>query len=270
MARSLQTQLWFVEVDWDIKPIRDSPEDVFRFMGEMEGMSTGDGFNSELPTGLASMATKCYSPMCPQDSRCYAARCPYRQAPSSFLSHETRPPSPGPSAVPSTTRDEWTEEVDPRILNDLSDKQRERQTIIRQAIQSEIQFEADLQALETLYLLGLRDADPPVIQPFSKLSDFIVKVFSNELDLHDASRRLLEHFTIRERESAQRGLISSVGDIFLQAAADFRNIYPEYTGNLPQAENALRQEMEDNADFRFFCDVGVLAHSTRRPCDLRP
>jgi hypothetical protein len=52
MAQSLQNQLWFVEVDWDIKPLRDSSEDVFRFMSEMEGM--GEGLTSELPSGLRS------------------------------------------------------------------------------------------------------------------------------------------------------------------------------------------------------------------------
>ena len=256
MAQSLQNQLWFVEVDWDIKPLRDSPEDVFRFMGEMEGMGAGDGLNSELPSGLMTMATRCYSPSCPQDSRCYASRCPYKQVPSSFLYIRDAPPTPEASSPAREDHREWTERVDGRVLRDLSEPEYHRQTIIRQAIQQEVQYSADLSALEELYISGLRDAQPPII-PRHRLEKFIHEVFSNEAEIREASGRILDHFTIRERESAQPGLIPSVGDIFLQAAADFRNIYPEYTGNLPHAENVLRQEMEDNADFRFFCDVSL-------------
>ncbi|ORX37372.1 Dbl homology domain-containing protein [Kockovaella imperatae] len=263
MAQSLQNQLWFVEVDWDIKPLRDSPEDVFRFMGEMEGMGAGDGINSELPSGLMTMATRCYSPSCPQDSRCYASRCPFRQMPSSFIYMPDPSPTPEASTIHGEEPSDWTGQVDGRILQELTDEQYHRQAIIRQAIQQEVQYSADLTAMEDLYINALRNAQPPII-PHYRLEKFIHEVFSNEAEIREASGRLLDHFTIRERESAQPGLIPFVGDIFLQAAADFRSIYPEYTGNLPHAENVLRQEMEDNADFRFFCDRIVRENDGRR------
>ena len=218
-------------------------------------MGAGDGLNSELPSGLMTMATRCYSPSCPQDSCCYSPRCPYKQSPESFLQvHTAHAVAEHSSGAQRVDRGDWTEMVDPRVLRSLPEDQYHRQTIIRQAIQQEDQYTADLTALEELYITGLRKADPPII-PRYRLEKFITEVFSNEAEIHEACGRLLDHFTIRERESAQPPLIFSVGDIFLQAAADFRNIYPEYTGNLPHAENVLRQEMEDNADFRFFCDV---------------
>lgn len=251
MAQSLQNQLWFVEVDWDIKPLRDSADDVFRFMSEMEGM--GEGLTSELPSGLMTMATKCYSPSCTGDRRCYAPRCPYRSSPNSFLGrHQASPPTPAPST--SMRRGDWTQDVDPFTLRSMSEAQHTRQTIIRNAIESEMQYEADLTAMETLFINGLRTADPPVIQPW-RLGRFIGEVFCNERELHEICKRLIEYFTVRERESPQQPLILSVGDIFLQAAADFRMAYPEYTGNLPQAEALIKKEMEENPDFRLFCEV---------------
>lgn len=252
-ARSLQNQLWFVEVDWDIKPLRDSSEDVFRFMGEMEGMGAGAGeaLNSELPSGLLTMATRCYSPSCTQDQRCYSPRCPFRTSPDSFLGYQEAPAPPTPRV---DDRDDWAVNVDQYILNSLTDRQRSRQEIIRQAIQAELAYDADLSSLRSLYVDSLRRSNPPVIDPPYRMEQFIEEVFANFVELHEACQRVLESFTIRERESARRPLIESCGDIFLQAAAEFRGIYPEYLGNLPQAEARMKKEMEENTEFRLFCE----------------
>jgi hypothetical protein len=47
VAHSLQNQLFFVEVDWDVKPLQDTVGDVFQFMNELDGMA---GTTYELPT----------------------------------------------------------------------------------------------------------------------------------------------------------------------------------------------------------------------------
>ena len=253
LAQSLQNQLWFVEVDWDIKPLRDSSEDVFRFMGDMEGIGAGEGLTTELPSGLMTMATRCYSPSCTGDSRCYAPRCPHQTKPDVFLGRQDIV-APLPTGS-SMNHGDWTEDVDPLVLRGLEPLQHKRQTIIRQAILSEMQYDEDLTAMENLFIDGLRYADPQVITPEDRREHFIDEVFRNALDLHEACKRLIDHFAIRERESAQRPLILSVGDIFLQAAADFRDLYPQYTGSLPQAENVLKKELEENTEFRLYCEV---------------
>lgn len=252
MAQSLQNQLWFVEVDWDIKPLRDSSDDVFRFMGELEGMA-GDALTGELPKGLMTMATRCYSPSCSGDSRCYAPRCPYRTPPATFLT--TRPPSPVPERQ---QRDDWTDAIDPRLLRDLSPQQLNRQTIIRQAIQAEVQYEADLTAMYN-FVLGLREAN---VIPFWRLETFITEVFGNAMEIRESCRRVIDHFSIRQREQAP--LIRTVGDIFLEAATEFRLVYPEYTGNVPAAEEAVKKELEDNAEFRLFNERVVRENDRRR------
>ena len=248
-AHSLQNQLWFVEVDWDIKPLRDSAEDVFRFMGEMEGMGSGDALTGELPKGVMTMATRCYSPSCTEDRKCYSPRCPYKADVESFLGRRDPTPLPTPAR---TVRGDWSDVVDPIIMRDLTDSQKRRQTIIHQAIQSETQYEADLTATETLFIQGLRESNPQIISPIKRREDFILQVFSNMLSIREATRRLLENFAIRQREQP---LILTVGDIFLEAAADFHDIYPQYTGNLPYAETTLSREIDENPDFRLFTEV---------------
>lgn len=260
MAQSLQTQLWIVEVDWDDRPLRDSSEDVFRFMGEMEGMSSGDALTTELPKGVMTMATRCYSPSCSGDSRCYAPRCPYKTPPDTFLrAHVVIPPTPTTSAP----KHDWTDEVDPMLIRELSPEQIERQTIIHKVIESEIQYEADLTAIDRFFIEGLRSLD--VIRPPRRLEDFITEVFSNVLDLREACRRLIDNFSIRQREQAP--LIATVGDIFLEAATDFRRLYPEYTGNLPRAEIALKAELEENPEFRLYAER--IARENDRRMDVK-
>jgi hypothetical protein len=104
-----------------------------------------------------------------------------------------------------------------------------------------------------LYISPLRLANPPVIRSLKDLEELINGIFGNILELREANTRILDFFLIRKREEG--GLLSTVGDIFLSAAADFRNLYPEYIGGLPKAEERLKIELNQNANFRAFVEV---------------
>jgi len=85
------------------------------------------------------------------------------------------------------------------------------------------------------------------------VSEFIEEVFSNILDLRECNRNLLETMYVRQREQGE--VISKIGDIFLNAATEFRFAYPTYMGQLPGAEKRLKEEMEANGDLRVFLEV---------------
>jgi len=102
------------------------------------------------------------------------------------------------------------------------------------------------------FIKGLRRADPPVIPP-EELDEFIEEVFGNISELRQCNRRLLDVLSVRQRE--QQPVIQRIGDVFLNAAADFRNVYPVYVGHLPVAEKRIKDEMESNAEFRRFLEV---------------
>lgn len=95
-------------------------------------------------------------------------------------------------------------------------------------------------------------ANPPVIEPY-KLEDFIDDVFGNILDLRECNRRLLEVMYVRQRE--QFPVIQRIGDVFLDAATEFRLAYPIYVGHLPLAEKRMKEEMDTNPEFRLFLEV---------------
>lgn len=98
----------------------------------------------------------------------------------------------------------------------------------------------------------MRNANPPVI-PHSELEEFIEDVFGNILDLRECNRRLLECMYVRQRE--QGPVIQRIGDVFLEAATEFRLAYPIYIGHLPLAEKRLKDEIDANSDFRLFLEV---------------
>ena len=98
----------------------------------------------------------------------------------------------------------------------------------------------------------LQNASPPIIDP-EQLNSFIEDVFHNILDLRNVNKRLLEVMRVRQRE--QYPIIQKIGDVFLTAATDFRVVYANYLGNLPVGEKRLKDEIEQNSEFRMFLEV---------------
>jgi len=135
--------------------------------------------------------------------------------------------------------------------------------IIHRLVEREEQYIQDLKIVETVFIRGLRTSNPPVMTPLI-LEDFIQEVFGNILELLDCNRRLLEVMNVRQRE--QYPVIQSIGDIFLDAATEFRMVYPEYVGRHPLAEKRLKEETDSNPDLRLFLEVGT--YHFPLSCDL--
>jgi hypothetical protein len=236
-----------VEVDWETKPIRDSADVVFKFMDEV------DTINEPLiPSGVLTMATKCYSPSCPGDRRCYAPRCPWKTPPGSWLINNLEEDIGSSRALMSQGEKDWTQDVDPILLAELTPQQRRRQTDIREAVLEEERYEADLAALETVFITPLLTAQPPIVEPYPRLEALVKGLFGNIVDIRRASRRLLDNYSIRLRE--QFPLIETVGDILLEAATDFRSLYPDYMDNLTTADELLTKTLAESPQFSDWYD----------------
>lgn len=110
IARTLYQNMFFHEVDWEIVRLKDSAEQVFCFEQDEE-KSTFDYLNStaatsagpssivsrperlqdELPTGVLTRFTTCYSPFCGMEGTtgsgaCYSLYCPNGAYPVSSAS----------------------------------------------------------------------------------------------------------------------------------------------------------------------------------------
>ncbi|KAJ7230675.1 CNH domain-containing protein [Mycena pura] len=245
VARSLQSQLFFYEVEWGGRVLQDGVEDVYMFLDDQEGTADATPEREELPTGVVTMLTKCYSPNCSDEMVCYSYGCPRRG--TSFIT-----PPPVPAETPAVPlREEWPQTVPGEVLAQLPESEINRQTIIHKLISKEAQYVQDLDTVETVFLKPLRTANPPVI-PLERLEEFIDEVFGNILDLRECNRRLLEVMYVRQREQAP--VIQRIGDVFLAAAAEFRLAYPIYVGHHPLAEKRMKEEMDASPEFRLFLE----------------
>lgn len=125
-------------------------------------------------------------------------------------------------------------------------------SIIHKIIKKEEQYVQDLDYVDSDFIKPLRSANPPIMHP-DALEDFIDEVFGNILDLRECNRRLLEVMYVRQREQAP--IIQRIGDIFLDMATEFRLAYPSYIGHYPIAEKRMKDEMDNNPEFRLFLEV---------------
>jgi hypothetical protein len=125
-------------------------------------------------------------------------------------------------------------------------------SIIHNIIVREEQYIQDLDIVETMFIKPLRRSGSTIMAQ-NLVEDFIDDVFNNILDLRECNRRLLEVLYVRQRE--QGPVIQRIGDIFLEAATEFRLAYPAYTGHFPAAEKRLKEEIETNSEFKLFLEV---------------
>ncbi|KAF8638446.1 hypothetical protein AX17_002203 [Amanita inopinata Kibby_2008] len=252
VARSLQSQLFFYEVEWGNRVLQDNVEDVYMFLDDQDGPSDAATEREELPTGVVTMLTRCYAPMCGDGGTCYAYACPR-------MGNAITGPLPSASEGTGSKAGTWSETIDPEVLKSLPENEKRRQGIIHKIITKEEQYVEDLDAIETVFIKPLLKANPPVM-PQEELDLFIDEVFGNILDLRECNRRLLEVMSVRQREQAP--IIQKIGDIFLEAATEFRLAYPVYIGHHPIAEKRMKDEVERNPEFKLFLEQCV-RQSTR-------
>jgi len=74
IARCLQSQLFFSEVEWGARPVEDGVEDLYIFMDDLGCNSNAP--REALPSSLITVMAKCYSPSCGEGPDCYAYGCP--------------------------------------------------------------------------------------------------------------------------------------------------------------------------------------------------
>ncbi|THH16693.1 hypothetical protein EW146_g3989 [Bondarzewia mesenterica] len=244
VARSLQSQLFFYEVEWGGRILQDGVEDVYMFLDDQEGGVEAAPEREELPTSVITVLTKCYSPSCVEGAPCYSFACPRR--PMKDIVEEE---APIPENLGIIGDGDW--DADPDLLKSLPESEINRQRIIHKLISKEAQYIRDLDLIETIFIKPLRYADPPVL-PYAELDGFIDDVFGNLFEIREANRRLLEIMNVRQRE--QSVVIQRIGDILLEAATEFRLVYPTYIGHLPLAEKRLKDETENNSEFRLFLE----------------
>ncbi|SCZ90108.1 BZ3500_MvSof-1268-A1-R1_Chr1-3g01781 [Microbotryum saponariae] len=302
IARSLHESLWFHEVDWSDAPIWDAPAPtmnaansanhrLYQFddgerRSEVHVSKDETQDEDEAPKGVLTALTGCYSPFCNQLEdeetryRCYAYDCSNRakrqtssistltvaETVSSYLQpceNKLRTDLVGDIKQIDKPPENWVTSVPASVVSSMSKHEIEYQNRVYELIKGEAEYYHDLELLDSLFAQPLRQANPSILQPASRVEPFIAEVLQNVGEVRKHSGAFLD--ALQERQK-QAHVFHGVGRIMLSFVVDWSPDYTKFAVNFPFADAAVREEMGRNPKFRDFLGVSrrLACHSGER------
>ncbi|KAG8980920.1 hypothetical protein FRB94_010320 [Tulasnella sp. JGI-2019a] len=145
---------------------------------------------------------------------------------------------------------EWHELVRPDVLGALPKAEIRKQSIIFEVIVSEMEFVADLEMIDELYVQGLRNITPPIFDTQEHLNAFIKQAFWNIAELRNHHQRYLDRLLEVQRQ--QHPLIDSISSILCESVLDWREAYVKYIPHIPVGAYQIDQMLAQKPAFRGF------------------
>ncbi|KAJ7587999.1 CNH-domain-containing protein [Mycena floridula] len=288
LGRALDAQKFFHDVTYDHR-LRDSAHELYQFRtklpspfvsGElengMEGLkvdateddsspspssiphrprrgSMGALEEDELPSGVFTLLTDCYSPTCSRDQLCYSIACPRRLEQQARLNMK---PQPGLSKqisreslgdVPDAGT-LWIHSVPQEIVNSVSDTEKRRQEAINEVIYTERDFVRDMEYLRDVWIKRLQEQD---CIPQERRTAFLEQVFWNVFDIIAVNTRLRDALNKRQKSYA---VVEKVGDILLDAVPHF-GPFVSYGAHQLYGKYEFEKEKNSNPAFAAFVET---------------
>ncbi|WVW85998.1 hypothetical protein I302_108036 [Kwoniella bestiolae CBS 10118] len=219
--------------------------------GEKDEGDTED----DLPVGVFTLLTDCYSPTCSRERLCYSINCPRRLEQMKRLNMK---PEPGLSRKLSQesivdvkeTGTLWIHSVSQEILDSVDDTEKKRQEAINEVIYTERDFVRDLEYLKESWVKPLRTSE--VIDP-KRRDDFVRQVFWNVHDVLSVNIILAEKLTKRQKKEP---VVSGIGDLFLERVPLFEpfvvygshQLFGKYEFEKEKGSNPLFQKFVDETE----------------------
>lgn len=115
-----------------------------------------------------------------------------------------------------------------------------------------MEYVADLETMESLFVDGLRQADVLIIDR-SRLEIFLDDAFHNYRSLLEVHSDLLEK--LHDRQTKQHPHFGTVSDLLLDAALNWQDAYMEYVTHYPISKAKVQEEQQRNPRFAAFLEV---------------
>ena len=233
----------------------------------------------QLPTGVFTLLTDCYSPTCSRDRLCYSITCPRRLEQQSRLNMK---PLPGLGIKRQLSRESlgdldhvepgmlWIHTVSKEIVDSVSDQEKRRQEAINEVIYTERDFVRDMEYLRdvrfsfsmsllTVYAnenvqVWVAPLTSQDIIPESRRADFIQQVFWNILDVIAVNTRLRDALNKRQKSYA---VIEGIADIFLESVPNFAP-FVSYGAHQLYGKYEFEKEKSSNPAFAQFVEVRLM------------
>ena len=117
-----------------------------------------------------------------------------------------------------------------------------------------MEYVADLETMETLFVNGLREDDTEIIKR-PHLEIFLDDAFRNYRNLLEVHSSLLESLQARQLE--QHPHFGMISDLVLDAALNWQDAYMEYVPHYPLAKLKVEEERNSNPSFADFLKVNL-------------
>ncbi|CAO3632525.1 unnamed protein product [Cunninghamella blakesleeana] len=226
IGRAIGLQQFFHDVTYE-HHLRDSREKLYQFKDNISGslsQSSDDLINedrsksksfengidkNELPNGVFTLLTDCYSPTCKRDQGCYSIHCP-RKGKSI-----TRSQSQSSLQEKEEERKLWIHSVPKSIVDATPREEMKRQECIYELIHTEADFVEDLKYVHNFWVKPLITQD---IIPDERREHFVQEVFWNMADIEKVNGTLSQALTTLQKENH---LVPSIGEVLMSHVAKF-------------------------------------------------
>ncbi|KAI8067038.1 hypothetical protein BC940DRAFT_301167 [Gongronella butleri] len=225
VGRSLGSQQLFHDVTYE-HYLRDSQDKIYQFRQNIQlSDPTQNGLDTprprdpeeapqaaakkELPTGVFTLLTNCYSPTCRRGQGCYSVLCPRNEksikrsySQSSLQEQEEK-------------RSLWIQSVPKSVVDATSKEEIKRQECIYELIYTEADFVKSLQYVHNFWVKPLITQD---IIPDEHREHFVQEVFWNLADIEKVNHAMLQALLALQKEQQT---IQCIGDTLLQFVSRF-------------------------------------------------
>jgi hypothetical protein len=124
---------------------------------------------------------------------------------------------------------------------------------IWELIQGEMEYVADLEVIDQLFVDGLRIAEKGIVIERTRLETFLDEAFHNYRSLLEVHSRLLEN--LQNRQLEQHPHFGMISDLLLDATLNWQDAYMEYVTHYPIAKAKVQEEEVRNPKFAAFLKV---------------
>ncbi|WWC71864.1 uncharacterized protein I206_105823 [Kwoniella pini CBS 10737] len=211
-----------------------------------------DESEDDLPVGVFTLLTDCYSPTCSRERLCYSINCPRRLEQMKTLNMKpqgglSRKLSQESIVDVKETGTLWIHSVSQEILDSVDDTEKKRQEAINEVIYTERDFVRDLEYLRDSWVKPLRTSD---VIDLKRRDDFVRQVFWNVHDVLSVNQVLAEKLTKRQKKEP---VVSGVGDLFLERVPLFEP-FVVYGSHQLFGKYEFEKEKTANPQFQKFVD----------------
>lgn len=284
LGRALDSQKFFHDVTYEHR-IRDNVYEIYKFNDAIfdddneffrrnnSVISTNTYYDSivddyndtsnpmdQIPKGVFTYLTQCYSPTCTRDKLCYSISCPRR------LQQQMRVEMKMSTMIRSDSHlsfdaDEqkqyWQLTVPKSTLDSLDKNEIKRQEGIFEVVSSEKTFVKDLEYIREFWIRPL--SETKIIKDKER-DNFIRTVFHNINEIWSVNHKFAEALIRRQQKNS---IVESIADIFLEFIPQFKPFETYGAGQVVGRYEFDRQRKSNPLLRRFVEDTSKRAESKR-------